>query len=127
MKNIDLVILAGGLGARIKQFLGNKPKPMIKFNNIYFLQYLINLYSKYPFKKIFVLTGYRNKIIFNNFHNKIFNLTKVICLKEKEPMGTGGALIKLKSLKVNDFVLTNGDTIFDIDIFDLLKSYQKEN
>lgn len=125
MKNIDLVILAGGLGTRIKQFLGNKPKPMIKFNNIYFLQYLINLYSKYPFKKIFILTGYRNKIIFNNFHNKIFNLTKVICLKEKEPMGTGGALVKLKSLKVNDFVLTNGDTIFDIDIYDLLKSCQK--
>ena len=32
MKNIDLVILAGGKGSRIKEFLGNKPKPMIKFN-----------------------------------------------------------------------------------------------
>lgn len=129
MKNIDLVILAGGLGTRIKRFLGNKPKPMIKFNNIYFLQYLINIYSKYPFNKIFILTSYRSKIIFNNFHNKIFNLTKVICLKEKEPMGTGGALINLKSLnksqKINDFVLTNGDTIFDIDIYDLIKNYQK--
>ena len=71
---------------------------MIKFNNIYFLQYLINIYSKYPFNKIFILTSYRSKIGRNNFHNKIFNLTKVICLKEKEPIGTGGALINLKSL-----------------------------
>ena len=70
MKNIDLVILAGGLGTRIKRFLGNKPKPMIKFNK-FILQYLINIYSKYPFNKIFILTSYRSKIIFNNFHNKI--------------------------------------------------------
>jgi len=36
MKNIDLVILAGGKGSRIKKFLKNKPKPMMKFNNIFF-------------------------------------------------------------------------------------------
>ena len=35
-------------------------------------------------------------------------------------MGTGGALYKLKKEKVNDFVLVNGDTIFDIDIKDLI-------
>ena len=39
MKNIDLVILAGGRGSRIKKYLRNKPKPMIKFNDTYFLQY----------------------------------------------------------------------------------------
>ena len=84
MKNIDLVILAGGLGSRIKQFLANKPKPMMIFNNIYFLQYLINIFSKHSiFRKIFILTGYKNKIIFNNFHKKMFNLKMIECLKEK--------------------------------------------
>ena len=72
MKNIDLVILAGGKGTRIKQFLANKPKPMVKFNSIYFLQYLINNFSKYSFNKIYILSGYKSKIIFKNFHNKIF-------------------------------------------------------
>jgi len=52
MKSIDLVILAGGKGTRIKQYLKNKPKPMLKFNNIFFLRYLINNFTKYPFKKI---------------------------------------------------------------------------
>ena len=126
MKNIDLVILAGGLGSRIKQFLANKPKPMMIFNNIYFLQYLINIFSKHSiFRKIFILTGYKNKIIFNNFHNKMFNLTMIECLKEKKPMGTGGALLALKKRKINDFVLTNGDTLFDIDLKKLLKKYKK--
>ena len=51
MKDIDLVILAGGRGSRIKKFLNNLPKPMAKINKIYFLQYLINIFSKYPIKK----------------------------------------------------------------------------
>ena len=41
MKKIDLVILTGGKGSRIKQFLRGKPKPMVKFNNKHFLNYLI--------------------------------------------------------------------------------------
>ena len=121
MKKIDLVILAGGKGTRIKEFLGNKPKPMIKLNNIYFLQYLLNSLSKFSFNKIYILTGYKHRIIFKNFNNKIFNLTKVKCLKEKKLMGTGGALLNLKKEKVNDFVLVNGDTIFDVDINNLKK------
>ena len=121
MKKIDLVILAGGKGTRIKEFLGNKPKPMIKLNNIYFLQYLLNSLSKFSFNKIYILTGYKHRIIFKNFNNKMFNLIKVRCLKEKKLMGTGGALLNLKKEKVNDFILVNGDTIFDIDINDLIK------
>ena len=126
MKNIDLVILAGGRGTRIKEFLGNKPKPMVKFNNIYFLQYLINSLSKFSFNKIYILSGYKHKIIFNNFHNKVFNLTKVKCLKEQNLMGTGGALLNLKKEKMNDFVLVNGDTIFDIDLKNLKKICKKK-
>ena len=121
MKNIDLVILAGGKGTRIKEYLGDKPKPMVKFNNIYFLQYLINSLSRFSFNKIYILTGFKHRVILKNFHNKIFNLTKTKCLKEKKLMGTGGALLNLKKEKINDFILVNGDTIFDVDINDLVK------
>ena len=124
MKNIDLVILAGGKGSRIKYYLKNKPKPMLKFNKIYFLRYLINNYTKYPFNKIYILTGYRSEIIFKNFHNKTFNFVKVKCIKEKKMLGTGGALSKLKKEKINDFILVNGDTIFDIDIINFIKSFK---
>tara|TARA_X000001036_G_scaffold312491_1_gene291084 strand:- start:343 stop:1524 length:1182 start_codon:yes stop_codon:yes gene_type:complete len=127
MKSIDLVILAGGEGTRIKQYLKNKPKPMLKFNGIFFLRYLINNYAKYPFKKIYILTGFKSEIIFKNFHNKIFNFTKIKCIKEKKLLGTGGALYNLKKEKINDFVLTNGDSIFDIDLINFIKSFKKGN
>ena len=125
MKNLSLVILAGGKGSRIKKFTNNYPKPMVKINNIHFLQYLINIYTKYPIDKIYILTGYKSDIIFKKFHNKTFNFTKVICLKEKKFMGTGGALFKLKP-KVKDFILINGDTVFDINLTDFLKSISKQ-
>jgi len=127
MKSIDLVILAGGEGTRIKQYLKNKPKPMLKFNGIFFLRYLINNYAKYPFKKIYILTGFKSEIIFKNFHNKIFNFTKIKCIKEKKILGTGGALYNLKKEKINDFILANGDSIFDIDLINFIKSFKKGN
>jgi len=127
MKNVDLVILAGGKGSRIKEYLKNKPKPMLKFNNINFLQYIINKYSKYPFQNIYILTGFKSKIIFKNYHNKIFNFIKIKCIKENKLMGTGGALYKLKKEKINNFVLINGDTIFDIDLLNFINSHKKNS
>ena len=54
-KNIDLVILAGGKGTRIKKYLQGLPKPMLKFNGKHFLNYIINLTSKYNFNTIYMI------------------------------------------------------------------------
>jgi|TARA_B110000211_G_scaffold6222_1_gene6941 D,D-heptose 1,7-bisphosphate phosphatase len=126
LNNVDLVILAGGKGNRIKELLGKYPKPMLKFNNKHFIQYILNNKSKYNFKRIIILCGFRSKIFFKKFHKKIINLTEIICVKEEKLLGTGGALMNLRKLKVNDFVLTNGDTLFDIDLNLLTSSLKKE-
>ena len=123
-KKIDLVILAGGIGSRIKRHLDGKPKPMIKFNGKNFLNYVINNLSKYNFNKIIILTRYKSQIIHKNFDKKNFNFINVECIREKKKMGTGGALNLIKK-KVNDFVLVNGDTIFDIDIINFIKKIKK--
>ena len=47
MNKVDLVILAGGKGTRIKRLLANKPKPMAQFNKKFFIEYIIqNLINK---------------------------------------------------------------------------------
>ena len=58
LKKIDLVILAGGKGTRIKKLTGKYPKPMVKFNNKHFMQYILNNVSKYNFRRIIILCGY---------------------------------------------------------------------
>ena len=76
--NTDLVILAGGKGSRIKSFLGKYPKPMVKINEKHFIQYIFNYSSKFNFKRIIILCGYRNEIFFKKFHNKIINSSRKI-------------------------------------------------
>ena len=83
-KKIDLVILSGGKGRKIKNFLNNEPKPMVSFNKINFLQYSLNLYSKYNFNKIYILTGYKSKFIISKYHKKRINFSLVECIKEKK-------------------------------------------
>ena len=122
MHSLDLVILAGGKGSRIKSLLKKKPKPMAIFNKKPFLEYIIQSYSKYHFKNIFVLAGYKSGEIFNKFENKHYNCTSITCLKVRKPMGTAGALNILKKKRINDFILINGDTFLEVNLNKLVKS-----
>ena len=125
MSSLDLVILAGGKGSRIKSLLKNTPKPMAIFNNKPFMDYIIQCYGKYHFKNIFILGGYKSNNIFNNYKNSYFNCTKIICLKEKKLMGTAGALNNLKKRGINDFVLINGDTFLEVNLKKLIRTCGK--
>jgi len=121
----DLVILAGGKGTRLKKKLRGLPKPLVKINNIHFLDYLLFKISKFCFSNIYIISGYRGSFIKNKYHNKTINLTTIKVIKEKKLKGTGGALFEIKELIKNDFFLINGDSIFDIDFFDLIKNFNK--
>ena len=116
MKHLDLVILAGGLGSRIKHITKNKPKPLIKFGKLSFLNNLLNYFAKYNFNKIYIIAGHKGNLIKRKFHNKIINITKIECILEKKLKGTGGALSELRKKKLKDFILTNGDSYCPIDL-----------
>jgi|694.fasta_scaffold96656_2 D,D-heptose 1,7-bisphosphate phosphatase len=115
-KKIDLVILAGGKGSRIKKLTKNFPKPLVKFNKISFLQYLINYYAQFNFRYIFILAGYKGKQLKNKYHNKEQNFVKIKCFVEKKPLGTGGALNLIKKKISKNFFLINGDTYLEPNI-----------
>jgi D-glycero-D-manno-heptose 1,7-bisphosphate phosphatase len=127
MNNIDAVILAGGKGSRIKSYLKNKPKPLIRIGNKDFLEYLINNICKYNIRTIYILAGYRGKKIYKKFNNKIINFVKIKCIVEKEPLGTGGCLNLIKNKISNKFLVFNGDSIFDININEFTKKEIKKN
>ena len=109
-QKVDVVILCGGVGSRIKNFSRGIPKSLIKINQKNILIYLLNEIKKYNFNKIFLLTGYKSKL-FNKYDKSVHNFIPVECIKENKPMGTGGALYNLKYKKINNFILLNGDTI----------------
>ena len=71
---MDLVILAGGKGSRIKHLNQNKPKPMIKIGKKIFLELLINHYAKFNWNDYF-LQSYSEGLLFEDllmkFHHDI--------------------------------------------------------
>lgn len=125
-KKIDLIILAGGKGSRIKNFTDKTPKPLLKFDNRSILQYIINYYSKFDFNKIFILAGYKGNQIYKKYNNKIANLIKIKVIIEKKPLDTFGAVLNIKKFIHNDFILVNGDTIIDFNLKNLIKIKSKK-
>ena len=124
--NIDqAVIYVGGLGSRIKKFTRKVPKPLIKINQKPFLEYILKNLSRHGFSEVILLCYYKSKIFFKKYNNKnIYNL-KIKCIKEKTPLGTGGALLNAKKYLKENFLLCNGDTYFDINLNDLCLNYTK--
>ena len=127
LNKIDLIILAGGRGSRISKFTKKNPKPLIKFNKKFFLSYLINYYSKYPFQKIFILAGFKGQQIFKSFNKKIANGIEIKCIIEKKELGTGGALSQLKNKTSNNLIIMNGDSFIKSDLNDLFINTQKKS
>ena len=70
-KKIDLIILAGGKGSRIKNLTNKTPKPLIKFNNKPILQYILNYFVKFNFNKIFILAGYKGDQIYKKYNESL--------------------------------------------------------
>ena len=126
-KKIDLVVLAGGRGSRIKKISKNLPKPLIKFAGKPFLHHLINNLCKFNFNKIYIIAGYKGQQIKKIFNNKKINLININCIIEKKPMDTGGALNLIKNKVKNDFILANGDTFFDVNINELINFKLKDS
>ena len=128
MKSLSVVVLAGGEGKRLQSITKNKiPKPLTKLNKKPFLDYLLKYLSKFEFKNIIIISGHLGNQIANLYDKKIIKKSKIICLIEKKPMGTAGALNLVKNKIKKKFILINGDTFFRINLNLISKIKMKNN
>lgn len=123
-KKLDLAILCGGKGKRLKEITKNNSKPLLKLKNNKFLDILINFYKKYDLNKIYLLVGHKS-YLYKNYHNKLVNLIRIECIIENQPLGTGGALYQLKNKIKNDFILINGDSYLDYDFIKFVSKFNQ--
>lgn len=115
MKIDHAAILAGGFGKRLGEITKKTPKPLIKINDLEFIKYLIFDLIKNNFKKIIILTNYKSYKFEKIFNKLSFPNIKIICLKEKKKLGTGGSIAQLKKFK-KDFLVINGDSYLNFDL-----------
>lgn len=117
------IILAGGLGTRLRSAIGDLPKPMADIAGRPFLEYLLDYLIENDFKKVILSVGYKAEIIISHFGRNYKSIDIEYSIEDK-PLGTGGAIKKaIKKLDNSDdyFFVLNGDTFFDIPLDDLLE------
>jgi glucose-1-phosphate cytidylyltransferase len=118
---MKVVILAGGLGTRISEYTKSIPKPMIRIKTLPILVHIMNHYAKYGFNEFYIALGYKGNVIKNYFKKKKFNW-KVNLINTGKNTMTGGRLKRLKKyLHKENFFLTYGDGLSNVDIAKLLK------
>lgn len=130
---MKVVISAGGKGTRISSIASDIPKPMIPIDGMPVLEREINSLKKQGFNDIIITVSHLGNIIMNYFGDgsKISPITNepfgvhIDYFYEEVPLGTAGALFKLKDKLTEDFLLLNADAVFDVD-FNRFVDYHKK-
>jgi histidinol-phosphate phosphatase family protein len=118
------VILAGGLGTRLRERLRGAPKPLVEVCGVPLLERQVSELKKYGFTKIVVLVEYRAEKIEDFFAlNNDFGLD-VKVVRDGEKTGTGGALFGARELLEEFFLLVYGDTLFNVDLHKFCGSFR---
>ena len=123
---MKLVILAGGFGTRMPEYTKTIPKPMVKVNKLPIIQHIINHYLKFGIKEFYIALGYKKEIIKKYFKNKKFN-HEIHLVDTGLATMTGGRIKRLKKFfhKNEDFMLTYGDGISNVNIKKLYNLHKK--
>ena len=115
------IILAGGLGTRLRSVVRGAPKPMAPIDGKPFLQYQLDYWIAKGIDNFVFSVGYKHEVILDFFGEKYLG-APITYSVEETPMGTGGGFLLALKMVVEDLVLLlNGDTFFDVD-FEQLKA-----
>ncbi len=130
----SVMILAGGKGTRFKEYTDEIPKPMIPANGKPLLIHILNIYKKYGIENCIILAGYKKNVIQDYFEDNFAKHSdssttfvdsdnlKVTVLDTGEETMTGGRLKQgIEYLGDEQFYLTYGDGIADVNITELTK------
>ena len=136
-RNIDVLILAGGLGTRIREETETKPKPMIQIGDKPILMHLINLYVNHGARRFIILGGYKIEVIYNYLKNNCISFNSihisdypsqfVLKIAENEitielydtglNSQTADRINQVsESIRSENFAVTYGDSIANIDL-----------
>ena len=123
---MEVIILAGGLGTRLRSVVNEVPKCMAPVAGKPFLWYLLKYLTRYDVSKVILSVGYLRGVIFDWVEEVKddfpFHYDYAI---EEEPLGTGGGIrIALNKATTSDVVVLNGDTYFDVNLEELMKNHR---
>jgi D-glycero-alpha-D-manno-heptose 1-phosphate guanylyltransferase len=123
--SIEAIILAGGLGTRLRESVPDLPKCMAPVANRPFLGYLIDHLRMQGVTRFVFSLGYKSEVIIDYLEECYPTLDYAIVVEE-EPFGTGGAIkLALSEVRTSEALVANGDTFFKVDLGALSAFHQE--
>jgi glucose-1-phosphate cytidylyltransferase len=144
---MKVVILAGGFGTRLSEYTKLVPKPMVEIGGKPILWHIMNHYARFGYKEFIIALGYKGEVI-KNYFLQYYALNNDFTIRlsdghinyiNERPLDwdvslvdtgsqsmTGGRILRLKELiGEDDFMVTYGDAVSDVNIKDLVDDYKK--
>lgn len=122
-----VVLMAGGLGRRMSPLTDDTPKPLLKVGNKPVLETILQQFIRHGFKNFFISVNYRAEMIEEYFGDGSRWGVKIEYLREKEKMGTAGALTLLPRKPSMPLFLMNGDLLSKVNLHQLLEFHQEHS
>ena len=122
---MQAIILAGGLGTRLREVVHNLPKPMAPVGNRPFLEIVLEKLAAQGFEKIILSVGFMAEKIMCHFGARCFGMDVVYAVEEM-PLGTGGGVrLAMEQVTVDHVFVFNGDTYIDLEVNSVEQLWQQ--
>ena len=121
----EAIILCGGKGERLRPITNDVPKPLVEINDKPILHYVIEHLKKYNIRKINIASGYKSDVIERYFSENNYNASIKI-----HDSGDVDIIKRIQNVLEDvqkDVIVLYGDTISNVDIFDLISHHRKSS
>nr|WP_295870959.1 nucleotidyltransferase family protein [uncultured Chitinophaga sp.] len=119
--SMECIVLAGGLGTRLRSAVADKPKCMAPIGDKPFLYFLLQYLHQQGIRHVVLSLGYLSEQVIDWCRQTPLPL-RVSFSVEQEPLGTGGGILHaLPLLEGDQLFIVNGDTFFDVDLLQMMR------
>ena len=119
----QVVLLAGGKGTRMRELTETIPKPMVNIGGIPVLEHLINIFKNFDDFEFLIASGYKSEIIENHFENQ----KNIKVINTGLETNTGGRVYNLSEYLNEEFIVTYGDGLANVDISKLINFHYQHS
>ena len=126
-KENRVVLMAGGLGMRLRPLTADCPKPMINVGNKPLLETILENFISYGFRRFYVSVNYKADVVKSYFGDGSKWGADICYLHEEKSLGTAGALSLIPEKPQHDLLVMNGDLLTKINFSQLLHFHKEKN
>lgn len=127
LQNIDVIVLAGGFGTRLRSVFSDRPKALVPINGVPFLRCYLEWLRTFGARRIILSLGYMADIVQDYIKSETWPGLEIAANVERTPLGTGGAVRACLPLMQSATALaTNGDSVTRLDLCRFVEFHRRK-